>query len=270
VALSAGLLPESGLPLRLFATAASGDRRRARVAAALEISAPSRALLEPDGRLHDDLSYSVVVIDSTKAKVTSRTGLEARLVLKPQASGPEMPETVSYQVPLSLELAPGRYQLRAAALSAKLAKGGSVYLSIDVPDFSKEPLGLGGLTVGYADGARVPIANPLPTPKPSARNETVLPFAPSLDREFTRTDRLRVYFEVTRRNPATSVRTKTEIIDASGESRGWIDRQVPSGDSGRVDLTLPLSTLTEGTYILRVTAADDANAATREMQIVVR
>ena len=52
---------------------------------------------------------------------------------------------------------PGNYQLRASALSKKLDRGGSVFLDITVPDFSKTPLALTPIALGYADGARVPV-----------------------------------------------------------------------------------------------------------------
>ena len=45
-----------------------------------------------------------------------------------------------------------------SATSAKLGKGGSVYLGVDVPDFRSAPVVLGGLSIGYAEGARVAVA----------------------------------------------------------------------------------------------------------------
>jgi hypothetical protein len=166
VALAAGVLPKTELPLRLFATAFPATRRLALVAAALEIAAPAKALLNPvDGKLHDEVSYGVLVVDDRRTKVTSRTNLAARIALKPRSSGEDMPDSVSYQIPMALELAPGKYQLRASAVSARLGKGGSVYLTVDVPDFSKDALGIAGFTLrgraresrdGGADTSRGP------------------------------------------------------------------------------------------------------------------
>ena len=269
VALAAGVLPRTDLPLRLFATAYPTDRKLAHVAAAIEITAPTKALLGSDAKLHDEVSYGVLVVDDKKAKVTSRTTLAARIVLRPLSSGPEMPDIVSYQIPLTLELAPGRYQLRGSATSARLAKGGSVYLTLEVPDFAKEVLTIAGVTLGYAEGARVPVADVPPATKLAARREVRAPFAPSLDREFMRADTLRLYFEVARRNAATTVQTKVEIVSSSEEARAWVDGLISPNDRGRVDLRLPLSTLAPGAYRLRVTANDGPNTASREMEIVV-
>ena len=273
VTLAAGVLPKPDLPLRLYATVFPGERKLATVAAAIEITAPTNALLGPDARLHDQVSYGVLVVDEKKTKVTSRTNLAARIALKPRVAvpspedDPNMPSLVAYQIPLTLELAPGKYQLRASATSTKLGKGGSVYLTIEVPDFAKEPLTIAGVTLGYVDGERVPVAD---LPKQAPRREARAPFAPSLDRVFVPADTLRLYFEVARQSAATTVRTKVEILDAQDDVRAWVDREIPPNDRGRVDLKLPLGTLVPGAYRLRVTATDGTNDAAREVGISIR
>ena len=271
VALAAGVLPKPDLPLRLYASVFPGERKLATVAAAIEITAPTKVLLGPDAKLHDEVSYGVLVVDEKKTKVTSRTNVAARIALKPRGpsleADPNMPGLVSYQIPLTLELPPGKYQLRASATSTKLARGGSVYLTIEVPDFAKETLTLAGVTLGYGDGDHVPVAD---LPKQGPKREARAPFAPSLDRTFTPADTLRLYFEVARRNPATVVGTKVAILDAQDDVRAWVDRQIPANDRGRVDVRLPLSTLAPGAYRLRVTAEDGTNSAAREVGIVVK
>ena len=273
VALAAGVLPKPDLPLRLYASVFPGERKLATVAAAIEITAPTTVLLGPDAKLHDEVSYGVLVVDEKKTKVTSRVNLAARIALKPRVAvrspddKPNMPDLVSYQIPLTLELAPGKYQLRASATSTRLARGGSVYLAIEVPDFAKEALAIAGVTLGYADGDHVPVAD---LPKQAPRRDARAPFAPSLDREFTPADTLRLYFEVARKSPAAVVRTKVEILDAQDDVRAWIDREIPANDRGRVDVRLPLSTLAPGAYRLRVTATDGGNTAAREVGIVIK
>jgi hypothetical protein len=259
--------------MRLYASVFPGERKLATVAAAIEITSPTKVLLGPDGRLHDQVSYGVLIVDEKKTKVTSRTHVAARIALKPRSAvrspgdDPSMPGLVAYQIPLSLELPPGRYQLRASATSTKLARGGSVYLTIEVPDFSREEISIAGVTLGYGDGDHVAVAD---LPKQAPRRDARAPFAPSLDRTFTPADTLRLYFEVARKNLAAIVRTKVEILDAQDDVRGWVDRQVPANDRGRVDVRLPLGTLTPGAYRLRVTVDDGANTAAREVGIVIQ
>jgi VWFA-related protein len=273
VALAAGVLPKTDLPLRLYATVFPGERKLATVAAAIEVTAPTKVLLGPDAKLHDEVSYGVLVVDEKKTKVTSRTNVAARIALKPRISvrspedDPNMPGLVSYQIPLTLELPPGTYQLRASATSTKLARGGSVYLTIEVPDFAKEALTIAGMTLGYGDGDHVAVAD---LPKQAPRRDARAPFAPSLDRTFTPADTLRLYFELARGSPTTVARTKVEILDEHDDVRAWVDRQIPANDRGHVDIRLPLSTLAPGAYRLRVTADDGANSAAREVGIVIK
>jgi hypothetical protein len=168
VALSASVMPKTDLPLRLMAIPLVGTGKNTRVVLALEVSAPVRELQEADGRLRDTLKYEVLAVNDKRNKVASVTGLEGRLTLSPNDTRRARPDTVMYQIGETVELAPGRYQLRVSAISAKLAKGGSVYLDLEVPDLRDAPIGLSGLTLGYADGPRVPVA-PLSIPRPGGR-----------------------------------------------------------------------------------------------------
>jgi VWFA-related protein len=275
--LISGVMPKTDLPLRLFAlpfpgtTAAGiapgGRVRTSHVALALEISAPTRAMLEPDGRLHDDVSYQVLVIDEQKAKAVSQVRHAARLALKPITGQGPMPDVVAYQIDLSIDLVPGRYQLRASASSTKLGKGGSVYLSLDVPDFSAVPIALSGLAIGYADGARLPIAPADPAAGVPAHP---LPFGPSLDRQFASTDGLKIYFEVARLNAADAATVTVAVADQSDRSVMSADHPLAPNASGRMLLTQSLASLQPGAYRLRVTATSGPNAATREVGFVVR
>src|SRR5205823_2965851 len=156
-----------------------------------------------------------------KAKAASRDGHAAKLVLKPRADAGAAPDHVSYQIHTSVDLPPGRYQLRASAASARLKTGGSVYLMLDVPDFVSAPLSLSGLLIGYATGARVAVA---PAP---ALASPLLPFAPSLDREFLRSDTLRLFFEVVR-TATVAAHVMVEAIDADGRASAILSRDIPA------------------------------------------
>ena len=69
VALSAGILPKTDLPLRLTAIALPGAGPATRMVVALEVSAPRSALQEADGKVRDTLKYDVLVVDQKKARV---------------------------------------------------------------------------------------------------------------------------------------------------------------------------------------------------------
>ena len=251
--LLAGVMPKTDLALRLMATpfpATPASNKNTNVMLALEITAPVTGLQQANGTLQDDLTYQVMAIDEKKKKVESRDGHAARLVLRPRPGSGSAPDDVAYQIDTSIDLPPGRYQLRASASSARLMKGGSVYLVLDVPDFAAAPLSLSGLLIGYADGAHVAVA-PAPAPAvPSSQlalsrgrsTSTPLLFPPSLDREFSRSDTLRLYFEVVR-TTSMAAHVTVEAIDAQGRAAVSLGRDIPANASGRGDVTMPLGPL---------------------------
>lgn len=258
VALSAGILPKTELPLRLTAIPIPGAGPTTRVVLALEVSAPRSALQEADGKVRDTLKYEVLVVDEKKARVRSVSGLEGRLTLSPVGGSEPAPDTVTYQVSEAIDVAPGHYELRVSAQSAKLAKGGSVYLDVDVPDFRAAPIVIGGLSIGYADGARVPVA-----PK---GGPAVLPFPPSLDRSFTAADTLRVYFEASVRPGTSNVLPVVEVLNADARVVRSPSPSFAAGDPVRVEASIPLAGLASGGYVLRATIG----AVTRETGFVVK
>ena len=264
MALSAGVLPKGDLPLRLTAIPLPGATAgTTRLALALEITAPVASLRDPDGRLRDTLKYEVLVVDEKKARVRSLGGLEGRLTLSAVGPIESLPPAVTYQVQESLELAAGRFELRVSATSERLAKGGSVYLDIDVPDLRAAPLTIGGLALTYADGPRVPVA-----PPPARRAASPLPFAPTLDRVFLPSDSVRVYFEAVGR--AQGVTASLDVLDESGRAVLTVKPSVVPGDPLRVEDVIPLANLASGLYVLRATLDDRAHTATREIGFSVR
>lgn len=278
VALNAGVIPKTDLPMRLFAIpvpgratsttpANAGGAATTRVAIALEVTAPTASLLEADKLLHDEISYEVLVVDSKKSKVTSRRSEKARWSMKPTDDNKPMPESVQYQLPMTLDLAPGRYQLRVAAMSTKLGKGGSVYQTIDVPAFNT-PLSMSPLVLGYDEGSRVPVGRS--TLQTNEGGGSALPFDPALDRTFTPKDTVRLYFEVARQDGATEATATIAVSDASGKVVTTADVDVPAGNASPMDMSMPLAELAPGGYKLSVKVTDGKQSAMRSIAIVIK
>jgi VWFA-related protein len=277
VALSEGVLPNSDLPMTVAAIPLAASGQLTRLVLALEVTAPVAALREQDGRLRDDLKFHVLAAELEKNKVSSVGGLEGRVTLSPVPTAGAPPADVTYQVMDAIELKPGRYQLRVSATSRKLAKGGSVYLDVDVPDLKARGETIGGFTIGVVP-ARVPVvdlaeagkgmASRIRRPRPQA-----LPFAPTLERTFAPGDSLRVYAVLPQnaeRRPPTGDqvprKVTIEVVDASGTA---VFTQAVDSNAGRVDaaFTLP-SGLARGAYLLRLLASD--GAVKHETGILVR
>lgn len=241
-----------------------------RVAVALEITAPTSVLSEADGKLHDDVSYKVLAVSQQTGKVTSRVSREASLALKPVASatGP-LPPVVSYEIPISLDLAPGSYQLRASASSGKLGIGGSVYLTLDVPDFSRRGLALSGVVLGYSDGDRVPVAS-APVDATGTTPPPLVPFAPTLDRVFRTTDTLRLFCRVHRASPQDAIHVDIDVVGADDRTVTSSAYDLGPEASDEIDHTLSLAALTAGPYRLRVSAVHGGAVARQEIGFAVR
>ena len=273
VALSSGVLPATGVAMRLSALPMARDSKETPVAIALEVTAPRDALLEADGRLRDELSYEILVVDEKKKKVKSAGGMKARVTLSANARDDKMPDAAVYQVTDRIELPPGRYQIRVSAQSAKQSAGGSAYLNLVVPDFRKDSLSIGGIALGYWEGPRIAAASiaaaSRATPGRAVSRERaapppLTPFAPTLDRAFASSARLRVYFEVAAAAGAVdSVRGILELVDSNGGVRGSM--AFTPDERGSVNLTLPLGTLSPGAYVMRVTAESGTAKAVREI-----
>jgi len=265
--LVSGVMPKGDLPLRLTAMALPSGGTEANVAVALEVTAPVGQVKASDTTLRDDVTYTMVVVDHTRDKITQRSG-----------------RSTTYRIPLLIDLAPGEYQLRASAVSKNLGTGGSVYLNLTVPDFSNAPLALTTIALGFADGASVPVGRSprdlarrgierpvLPPAQERAQtSQNPLPFEPTLSREFVQTDALRTYFEVVRRERRLPVSLAVRVIDAGNKPRLSHDMVLGVADPGRVDLRIPLDTLPPGAYILRVTGADGRNTTKTETGFVVK
>ena len=261
-ALALGMVPKRDLPLRLVASAFPGQGKTARVAATIEVTAPRHDLEDANQHIADQLRYSLLVADGKGGKVLKQLQ-NAATITSTRPLGESAPAGIQYQMPMGVELPPGRYQFRASAISSKLSRSGSVFLDVEVPDFTKDPVALSNLAIGYAAGPRVTQARP-----PGAMQ--IVPFDASLDREFRATDTVRVFFEVARRSPATT-KVTVELVDYSDHVVTTITPTVGgSPQVGQVDIKLPLKGLTPGAYRVRATATTGGTTATREVGLIIR
>ena len=261
-ALALGMAPKRDLPLRITASAfPDANGKGSRVAATIEVTAPRHDLEDASQHISDQLKYLLLVADVKSGKVIKQITNTAN-VSSVRPLGESAPPGITYQMPMAVVLPPGQYQFRASATSAKLSRSGSVFLDLQVPDFGKESVTLSGIEVGYADGPRVTQARP-----PGAMQ--IIPFDPSLDREFHPNDTVRVFFEVARKSPNTT-KIIVELVDYTNRAVTTITPPVSGTGVGQVDMKLPLKDLTPGAYRVRATATSGGTTATREVGIIVK
>jgi hypothetical protein len=255
-ALVRGVLSSGDLSVRLFATALPGDGQTARVPAVLEVALPRAELQDAAGVVRTDLTYQMLAADERDGKVADRAEQQTTVTLRPKAgSRAATAALIPCEVTTTLNLKPGAYQLRAAVMSTTLARGGSVYFTLDVPDFTKG-LALSHVIVGRAAERNTGAAAGTPG----------WPFRPILDRTFRATDVLRVYAAWRGAGPAAA---SVALLDASHAVVRTAAR-VSLAAGTPLDVDVPLTGLTPGTYVLQVSLSGGAGAAQRELELEVR
>jgi hypothetical protein len=171
------------------------------------------------------------------------------------------------EVALPLALRPGRFLVRAVATEAVTGTAGSVYTTVTVPDFSKEPLSLSGVAIGRAEG------------RPIGGRETltsILPFAPTVVREFSASDHVGALVRVHQAaGRAGAVRLETQILNADAvvavsQATAMPASAFAQGTSVEHRYELPLKSLAPGEYLLRFVATAGTSHVTRDVRFSIR
>jgi len=187
---------------------------------------------------------------------------KATLVLRP---GPD--DEVRYEVLTRLDVKPGLYQLRLGAYSASLARSGSIYTDVEVPDFFKNPVSLSGVLIS---------ASPSIAAGPKDVFAALAPIVPTTQREFEghqSTAFLRVY----QGKKIEAVEMKVRAIDVNDAIAFEHTETIAAGRFGAADraadyrFELPLAKLAAGPYNLTFDAVlANGKFAHRDVQIFVR
>jgi VWFA-related protein len=265
-------VPVNGLPMKVFAAPFKGGERNATVVMAVEVDASKLGLVEKDGIHAGTLEVSYFAIDM-RNRITPGQTQTARLTLRPETYPQVI--TTGMRMLFEKELAPGRYQLRVAAGNGQNTAGSVVY-DLDVPDFSKEPLALSGVTIGSAATARIFSMNT------KTAFASTLPGNVTATREFENGDLIGLYVEAYEnlRNATPHTVTFTAELRAEGgtavrkvsEDRSSTELQGKRGGYG-FNAQLPLNDVAPGLYVIHVEArANTGNrpAVSRDIQIRVR
>ena len=230
VVISEGVLPRTDLRLRMFAAPVAMSLKTTRVNVVVEMPAASSQ------RAADRLAVTLLAVDLKKKKVVRR--VDRRAEVDALGSAPDS----AYQLPFTLELSPGSYQLRASLSSATLEKSGSVYLTLDVPPLPKSGIVIGGITLSKPEGAWL------------------------LDRVFPPSSAVRASYSVFSAD-AGAWTSAAELIDETGKV---VSSATPQISGGLATSDLPLTGLVRGSYRLRVTALSATSRAVREVGFAVR
>ena len=146
---------------------------------------------------------------------------------------------------------------------------------LDVPDFSKSDLSMGGILLTSASASRVPTANP------DKDFKEILPASPSARREFPPNDQLALAVDVYDNKGSTPHRVEIRttltaddgsVVYSAKDERRSEELKGASGTFGHV-ANVPLKGIAPGRYVLKVEAQSllsNGPTAAREIEIAVR
>jgi hypothetical protein len=205
------------------------------------------------------------LIDAFGQDGTSKSahGLNAAVTLKPNVKG-----KIGYEVLSRIDLKPGRYQVRLSAHLPSQDKSGSVYVDVEVPDFTKGALVMSGAMISVSPSLHA---------APKDKLADLIAIVPTTQRYFNKTDQVtalvRLYqpkgsmkpvvmtTRVTDRN-GVDVINRVETLPIAGFNT--TTRSMP------VRLAVPVDGLPPGPYLLTFDASVGTAAAKREIRFSVQ
>jgi VWFA-related protein len=212
----------------------------------------------------DEVELTAKAFNAVSDDRTSRRVATSRVALTPHpgASG-----TVHFDLASRLNLPPGRYEIRVAIDSPATGRTGSVYSSVTIPDFVKEPLTLSGVVLSR-----------LPPPGAVANDPLghIVPVIPTALREFAPTDRVTAFARIYQggKAPTGPVRLTTRLVDEGG--REVFGATTPLGADDFLDaraasyrFELPLARLAPGAYLLSLEATSGKTTIQRTVTLRV-
>jgi hypothetical protein len=249
----------TGLPMRVFAGAFKGTAPNASVAVSVEMQASQFRFTENEGVYSNGLTLVLTPIEQngevwpgrqSKAKIDfKRDTFEAAT-----ANGVRMLSTV--------DIPPGRYQIRVSATEDGAGRTGSVLYDLEVPDFYEAPLAMSGVALTALSGGQVPTMGSEGIIAPLVIGPTIAA------REFPVGDSIALFLEVYENQPKATPHqlelsvtlrgTDGRVIFRTAEERSSTELQAGRGGYGYTPV-IPLTDVEPGQYVIHVDARSFAS-----------
>ena len=264
-------VPVAGLPLAATASVFKGADNKGAVVISTTIGTRDLSLIEKNGTFHNDLEVAYVAVDQN-GKVFPGGRNTLTMNLKPDTL--RRVRAGGFRVISTMELPPGRYQVRVAAREANTRRSGSLNYDVEVPDFNKERMSMSGLALTSVASSLVPTA------RPSDPLAKLLPGPMSTHRDFVQGDEIAVFAEIYESGggPPHTVEINLSMRAEGGQSvyqtREERESSELAGSSGGYGFLsrIPLRDIAPGLYVLRVEAQSrigDRPSVARETVVTV-
>jgi VWFA-related protein len=258
-------LPVAGLPLGMTAVVFKGPAPKGSVVLSTIVGGTAIPFAEAGGMFKNDLEVLASATDD-KGKTFWSDRQTVNLNMKPDTAN--RVKATGFRVIQSMDLAPGRYQLRVAVREGNTKKAGSVTFDLDVPEFTKGPLTMSSLALTSA------MSGVAPTIRPKDPLEKLLPGPLSSYREFNVADEIAFFAEVYDNIKPSHKVEITATVKAEGGQTVFQTREernsselAGSGGGYGFQARVPLKAITPGLYVLRVEAIaqiGDRNTTSQE------
>jgi hypothetical protein len=235
--------------MRIFAAPSPGSGRRHPVSVALDLWPSDTGTCGGSGSAQR-VRYVILAADLKKKKVVESIGRSAGV------HGLDDGRTGACRLVDALSLPAGLYQLRASVTSEATNRSGSVYTTIEVPDYSSQPLAVGGIVVGSAVS-------------PAADPRAPLPFQPVLERNFPSGTSLRIFATIGGRNRTARLTGEIQLTDAERQVVASVPLTLRA-DPPAIDQIVAIPAHAAGPYRITVVVSDASHRATREIAVSVR
>lgn len=249
---------QPGLTLSVHAAPFKGAAKEASVALTIELDGSQLEFAQqPNGLFADTLEVSFFALNED-ARAQRGTRAALNLAVRPETY--QRVKAQGLRLNSRAAMAPGRYQLRVGARNPVSGKTGTVFYDVAVPDFTREPLMIGGLLVASLSSGAEAL-----TPQRDPAAEKLLGAPATTRRTFERSDTLawstEIYDNVPKQPRQFDVSAR--LIDESGREV-FVSREVlRNGDGGAPKWQtfgytgrVPLKDMSPGRYLLRVDAQD--------------
>jgi hypothetical protein len=260
------LLPERGLPMTITAAPFRGATNTAVLVVATGVRAsasPNSSATHPEAppQFEPIEILSSAFRDGEKDFEWQRQRLS---VAMPDGA----PGELRYESISTLNLKPGRYEVRVAIRHDRADAVGSVHTFVDVPDFNNQPLTLSGVVL---------LDSRAPTATPAEALAGVLDIAPTTRRDFTSSDDVsalaRAYQKLGMQPTAVTVVFRIldrALSEVTATQITLMPEQFSKSGGADARFAVPLDTLSPGSYVLRIEASAAGAASVRDVRFTVR
>jgi VWFA-related protein len=260
-------LPLPGLPMVTTAAVFKGPAPKGSVVLSTLISGAALPFVEKDGTFRNDLEVMLMASDE-KGKTYPSERNTITLNMKPDTAN--RVKATGFRFISSMELPPGRYQVRVGAREGNSKKAGSNTYDLEVPDFTKDQLVMSSVALTSA------LSGAAPTVRPKDPLERLLPGPLSAYRDFPQVDEIAFFTEIYDNLVKTAHKVQlTATVKAEGgqtvfETKEERESSELNGSAGGYGFTarIPLKSMTPALYVLRVEATaqvGDRFSAAREV-----